>query len=37
MVGTVAVIGAGVIGGAIVKCLQESEEVGKVIATRRSL
>ena len=37
MVGTVAVIGAGVIGGAIVKCLQESDEVGKVIATRRSL
>lgn len=37
MVGTVAVIGAGVIGGAIVKCLQESEDVGKVIATRRSL
>jgi pyrroline-5-carboxylate reductase len=37
MVGTVAVIGAGVIGGAIVKCLQESEVVGKVIATRRSL
>jgi pyrroline-5-carboxylate reductase len=36
MVGTVAVIGAGVIGGAIVKCLQESEDVGKVIATRRS-
>ena len=37
MVGTVAVIGAGVIGGAIVRRLQESEEVGKVIATRRSL
>jgi pyrroline-5-carboxylate reductase len=37
MVGTVAVIGAGVIGGAIVKCLQESEDIGKVIATRRSL
>ena len=37
MVGTVAVIGAGVIGGAIVKCLQESDEVGKVIATRRNL
>ncbi len=37
MVGTVAVIGAGVIGGAIVKCLQESEDVGKVIATRRSI
>jgi pyrroline-5-carboxylate reductase len=37
LVGTVAVIGAGVIGGAIVKCLQESDEVGKVIATRRSL
>jgi pyrroline-5-carboxylate reductase len=37
MVGMVAVIGAGVIGGAIVKCLQESEEVGKVVATRRSL
>jgi pyrroline-5-carboxylate reductase len=37
MISTVAVIGAGVIGGAIVKCLQESDEVGKVIATRRSL
>ncbi len=37
MVGTIAVIGAGVIGGAIVKCLQESDDVGKVIATRRSL
>jgi pyrroline-5-carboxylate reductase len=37
MVGTIAVIGAGVIGGAIVKCLQESDEVGKVLATRRSL
>jgi len=37
MVDTVTVIGAGVIGGAIVKCLQECEEVGKVIATRRHL
>ncbi len=35
MVGTVAVIGAGVIGGAIVKCLQECKDVGRVIATRR--
>jgi pyrroline-5-carboxylate reductase len=37
MLGTVAVLGAGVIGGAIAKCLQKCEEVGKVIATRRSL
>ncbi len=37
MVETVAVIGSGVIGGAIVKCLIESKQVGKVIATRRSL
>jgi pyrroline-5-carboxylate reductase len=37
MVGTVAVIGAGVIGGAIVKCLQECKDVGQVIATRRSV
>jgi pyrroline-5-carboxylate reductase len=34
---TVAVIGAGVIGGAIVKCLIESNLCEKVIATRRSL
>jgi pyrroline-5-carboxylate reductase len=37
MIETVAVIGAGVIGGAIVKCLVESNQIGKVIATRRSL
>jgi len=37
MVGKVAVIGAGVIGGAIVKCLQECEHVGSVVATRRSI
>ena len=37
MVGIVAVIGAGVIGGAIVKCLQDSDQVGKVIATRRNI
>ena len=37
MVGKVAVIGAGVIGGAIVKCLQECEHVSRVIATRRSI
>jgi len=36
MVGKVAVIGAGVIGRAIVKCLQECEHVGSVVATRRS-
>jgi pyrroline-5-carboxylate reductase len=34
---TVAVIGAGVIGGAIVKCLIESKLVESVIATRRNL
>ena len=32
---TVAVIGAGVIGGAIVKCLRQSQAVDRVIATRR--
>jgi pyrroline-5-carboxylate reductase len=37
MVKTAAVIGAGVIGGAIVKCLINSEEVESVIATRRNL
>jgi pyrroline-5-carboxylate reductase len=34
---TIAVIGAGVIGGAIVKCLIESRISDKVIATRRNL
>ncbi len=34
---TVAVIGAGVIGGAIVKCLIKSRVCEQVIATRRSL
>ncbi|MCK4702056.1 pyrroline-5-carboxylate reductase [Candidatus Bathyarchaeota archaeon] len=37
MVNTVAVIGAGVIGGAITNCLLESGKVEKVIATRRNL
>jgi pyrroline-5-carboxylate reductase len=37
MLGTVTVIGAGVIGGAVVKCLKKYEEVGTVIATRRTL
>jgi len=32
---TVAVIGAGVIGGAIVRCLCQSQAVDRVIATRR--
>jgi len=36
MVENVAVIGAGVIGGAIIKCLQESKDVGRVVASRRS-
>lgn len=34
---TIAVIGAGIIGGAIVKCLQRSQGSYRVIATRRSL
>ncbi len=37
MVRSVAVIGAGVIGGAIVKCLLKSKKVESVIATRRNL
>ncbi|MCW4049385.1 MAG: pyrroline-5-carboxylate reductase [Candidatus Bathyarchaeota archaeon] len=37
MVKSVAVIGSGVIGGAIVKCLISSRIVEKVIATRRNL
>lgn len=37
MVETVSVIGAGVIGGAIVRCLLKSEEVKEVIATRRNM
>jgi pyrroline-5-carboxylate reductase len=37
LVQSVAVIGAGVIGGAIVKCLLKSKQVESVIATRRSL
>jgi len=34
---TVSVIGAGVIGGAIVRCLLKSKKVDNVIATRRNL
>jgi pyrroline-5-carboxylate reductase len=37
LVRSVAVIGAGVIGGAIVKCLLESNEAPKIIATRRNI
>lgn len=37
LVKTVSVIGAGVIGGAIVKCLLKSKKVDSVIATRRNL
>ena len=37
MIRTVSVIGAGVIGGAIVKCLIKSQKVESVIATRRNL
>ena len=37
MVRTVSVIGAGVIGGAIVKCLIKSKKCESVIATRRNL
>ncbi len=37
MVRTVAVIGAGVIGGAIVKCLIKNKKAESVIATRRNL
>jgi len=37
LVGTVTVIGAGVIGGAIVKCLIKSKKTESVIATRRNL
>lgn len=37
MVETVEVIGSGVIGGAIVKCLLGSKLVERVIATRRNL
>ncbi len=37
MIRTVSVIGAGVIGGAIVKCLIKSKKVESVIATRRNL
>ena len=37
MIQTVAVIGAGVIGGAIVKCLIKSKKTESVIATRRNL
>ncbi|MGW8180441.1 MAG: pyrroline-5-carboxylate reductase family protein [bacterium] len=37
MVRTVAVIGAGVIGGAIVKCILKSKITESVIATRRNL
>ncbi len=34
---TIAVIGAGVIGGAIVKCLCKYQEANHIIATRRSI
>ena len=37
LVGTVTVIGAGVIGGAIVKCLVKSRIADNVIATRRDI
>ncbi len=37
LVRTVAVIGAGVIGGAIVKCILRSKITESVIATRRNL
>ena len=37
MIRTVSVIGAGVIGGAIVKCLIKSQKIESVIATRRNL
>lgn len=37
LVGTVTVIGAGVIGGAIVKCLIKSRVADSVIATRRNI
>jgi pyrroline-5-carboxylate reductase len=37
LVKSVAVIGAGVIGGAIVKCLIKSKRVESVLATRRNL
>jgi len=37
MIKTVTVIGAGVIGGAVVRCLLKSENVGQVIATRRNM
>ena len=37
MIQSAAVIGAGVIGGAIAKCLKNTEEITKVIATRRNL
>jgi pyrroline-5-carboxylate reductase len=37
MVRSVAVVGAGVIGGAIAKCLVKSGIVEKVYATRRNI
>lgn len=37
MIGTVAVIGAGVIGGAVAKCLLDSKICEQVIATRRNM
>lgn len=37
MADTIAVIGAGVIGGAIVRCLRQSRAVDRVIATRRRI
>ncbi|MBD3206476.1 pyrroline-5-carboxylate reductase, partial [Candidatus Bathyarchaeota archaeon] len=37
MVETVSVIGSGVIGGAVVRCLLKSGQFGQVIATRRDM
>jgi pyrroline-5-carboxylate reductase len=34
---TIATLGAGVIGGAIVLCLRKSKDVYRVIATRRKI
>ncbi len=34
---TIAIIGAGVIGGAIVRCLRKSKDTYRVIATRRKI
>ena len=37
MIQSAAVIGAGVIGGAIARCLVKTQEIAKVMATRRNL